>query len=155
MKNFRSLYCLIAFTIITGLVGLHLKSNSLVKPSTKFTGYQVLQLQLQSLKNNSKLGNDRGIEQVYMFAHPENKKITGPIKKFKKMIKSDAYSIFLDHNESKVGLVHQDQIHEIYLVKVTKNSSSRNFLWTLITYIDDNKNSFWYTVNVVSYEYKA
>ena len=155
MKNFRSLYCLIAFTIITGLVGLHLKSNSLVKPSTKFTGYQVLQLQLQSLKNNSKLGNDRGIEQVYMFAHPENKKITGPIKKFNKMIKSDAYSIFLDHNESKVGLVHQDQIHEIYLVKVTKNSSSRNFLWTLITYIDDNKNSFWYTVNVVSYEYKA
>ena len=133
---------------------MHLQSKDLILPSTKLTGYQVLVLQLQSLKNNTKLGNDRGIEQVFIFAHPENKKITGPIKNFKKMIKSDPYSIFLDHNENKIETVHKDEFHEVYLVKVTKNNISKTFLWTLITYIDNNKNSFWFTVNVISYQYK-
>ena len=91
---------------------------------------------------------------MFIFAHPENKKITGPIKNFKKMIKSDPYSIFLDHNENKIETVHKDEFHEVYLVKVTKNNISKTFLWTLITYIDNNKNSFWFTVNVISYQYK-
>ena len=70
------------------------------------------------------------------------------------MIKSDPYSIFLDHNENKIETVHKDEFHEVYLVKVTKNNISKTFLWTLITYIDNNKNSFWFTVNVISYQYK-
>ena len=154
IKNFKSLFSLIIFASLAGFVGLHLQSKDLILPSTKLTGYQVLVLQLQSLKNNTKLGNDRGIEQVFIFAHPENKKITGPIKNFKKMIKSDPYSIFLDHNENKIETVHKDEFHEVYLVKVTKNKISKTFLWTLITYIDNNKNSFWFTVNVISYQYK-
>tara|TARA_B100001248_G_scaffold117048_1_gene87560 strand:- start:1671 stop:2153 length:483 start_codon:yes stop_codon:yes gene_type:complete len=154
IKNFKSLFSLIIFASLAGFVGLHLQSKDLILPSTKLTGYQVLVLQLQSLKNNTKLGNDRGIEQVFIFAHPENKKITGPIKNFKKMIKSDPYSIFLDHNENKIETVHKDEFHEVYLVKVTKNNISKTFLWTLITYIDNNKNSFWFTVNVISYQYK-
>ena len=154
IKNFKSLFSLIIFASLAGFVGLHLQSKDLILPSTKLTGYQVLVLQLQSLKNNTKLGNDRGIEQVFIFAHPENKKITGPIKNFKKMIKSDPYSIFLDHNENKIETVHKDEFHEVYLVKVTKNNISKTFLWTLITYIDNNKNSFWFKVNVISYQYK-
>ena len=154
IKNFKSLFSLIIFASLAGFGGLHLQSKDLILPSTKLTGYQVLVLQLQSLKNNTKLGNDRGIEQVFIFAHPENKKITGPIKNFKKMIKSDPYSIFLDHNENKIETVHKDEFHEVYLVKVTKNNISKTFLWTLITYIDNNKNSFWFTVNVISYQYK-
>ena len=122
IKNFKSLFSLIIFASLAGFVGLHLQSKDLILPSTKLTGYQVLVLQLQSLKNNTKLGNDRGIEQVFIFAHPENKKITGPIKNFKKMIKSDPYSIFLDHNENKIETVHKDEFHEVYLVKVTKNN---------------------------------
>tara|TARA_B100000963_G_C22193313_1_gene479805 strand:- start:58 stop:540 length:483 start_codon:yes stop_codon:yes gene_type:complete len=154
IKNFKSSYILIVFALSIGFIGFKFKSKNLVLPNIKLTAYQVLILQLQSLKNNTKLGNDRGIEQVFIFAHPENKKITGPIKKFKKMIKSDPYSIFLDHNENKVVLVHNDKFHEVYLVKVTKNNVSRSFLWTLIPYIDDNKNSFWFTANVISYQYK-
>tara|TARA_B100001057_G_C22722347_1_gene900228 strand:- start:713 stop:1195 length:483 start_codon:yes stop_codon:yes gene_type:complete len=153
-KNLKSLYILVVFAITVGFVNFQLKSKNLILPNTKLTAFQVLVLQLQSLKNNSKLGDDRGIEQVFIFAHPENKKITGPIKKFKKMIKSDPYSIFLDHNENEVELAHKDQFHEVYLVKVTKNNISRTFLWTLIPYIDNSKNSFWFTVNVISYQYK-
>ena len=154
VKNLKSSNILIIFALIIGFVGFKSKSNNLILPNAKLTAYQVLILQLQSLKNNSKLGEDRGIEQVFIFAHPDNKKITGPINKFKKMIKSYPYSIFLDHNENKVELAHKDQFHEVYLVKVTKNKISRTFLWTLIPYIDDNKNSLWSTVSVISYEYK-
>ena len=50
-----------------------------------------------------------------------------------------------------MGVIHQDQFHEVYLIQVTKGKKSENFLWTLITYIDENKNAFWYTVNVIPY----
>lgn len=155
MKNLKSLYFLITFTFVTGLIGLYLNHKDLILPSSKLTGYQVLALQLQSLKNNTKLRNDRGIEQVFIFAHPDNKKVTGPIKNFKKIIKSEAYSIFLDHSKSEVGIVHKDEYHEVYFVKIIKNQKSRTFLWTLITYVDNDKNSFWYTVSVIPYQYKV
>jgi len=106
---------------------------------------------LQSLKNNKKLRNNLGIIQTYEFAHPENKKLTGPLQNFTRMIQSDNYSILLNHEKTKVGVIHQDQFHEVYLIQVTKGKKSENFLWTLITYIDENKNAFWYTVNVIPY----
>ena len=89
--------------------------------------------------------------QTYEFAHPENKKLTGPLQNFTRMIQSDNYSILLNHEKTKVGVIHQDQFHEVYLIQVTKGKKSENFLWTLITYIDENKNAFWYTVNVIPY----
>ena len=53
----------------------------------------------------------------------------------------------------RVELAHKDQFHEVYLVKVTKNKEVELFCG-FNSYIDDNKNSLWSTVSVISYEYK-
>ena len=155
MKNYKSLFFVLAFSLVLGIGSFQYQLKDFVQPNTTLTGYQVLALQLESLKNNKKLRQDRGIQQVYIFAHPENKKVTGPIDNFTQMLKSDTYSIFLDHKETKVAVMHQDQFHQVYLVNVTKNQQSRNFLWTLITYIDEKKNVFWYTVNVIPLDTKT
>ena len=53
IKNLKSSNILIIFALIIGFVGFKLKSNNLMLPNAKLTAYQVLILQLQSLKNNS------------------------------------------------------------------------------------------------------
>ena len=151
MKNSKFLIFVSVFSLTVIIAGLFNHSKGLIKPSPNLTAYQVLNIQLQSLKNNKKLRNNLGIIQTYEFAHPENKKLTGPLQNFTRMIKSDNYSILLNHEKTKVGVIHQDQFHEVYLIQVTKGKKSENFLWTLITYIDENKNAFWYTVNVIPY----
>jgi hypothetical protein len=151
MKKFKNLIFASVFSLTVIIIGLFNHNKGLIKPSPNLSAYQVLNIQLQSLKNNKKLRNNLGIIQTYEFAHPENKKLTGPIQNFTRMIQSDNYSILLNHEKTKVGVIHQDQFHEVYLIQVTKGKKSENFLWTLITYIDENKNAFWYTVNVIPY----
>ena len=155
MKNYKSLFFVLAFSLVLGFGSFQYQLKDFVNPSTKLTAYQVLALQLESLKNNKRLRQDRGIKQVYIFAHPENKKVTGPIDNFTKMLKSNTYSMFLDHDDSKVAVVHKDQFHEVYLIRVFKGQRSKDFIWTLITYIDESKNAYWYTVNVIPFETKT
>ena len=38
---------------------------------------------------------DSGIEQTWEFAHPNNQKNTGPLDKFKTMIKGESYKMLL------------------------------------------------------------
>ena len=56
-----------------------------ILPNDKFSSSDVVEIQLMSLQSNSE--NDDGIYQCWIFAHPENKKYTGPFKYFSKMIK--------------------------------------------------------------------
>ena len=44
-----------------------------IKPNERFTAYEVLKIQLEALKNNDKPKMDNGIEQTWLFAHPQNK----------------------------------------------------------------------------------
>ena len=50
----------------------------LIKPNATLKPFDVLVIQLNSLKNNNMPYKDAGIEQTWKFAHPYNKKITGP-----------------------------------------------------------------------------
>ena len=61
-----------------------LKPNSTIKPS------EVVKIQLKKKKKNDLEFEDSGIEQTWNFAHPNNKKVTGPLPNFKMMIKGDS-----------------------------------------------------------------
>ena len=79
MKNSKFLIFVSIFSLTVIVTGLFNNNKGLIKPSPNLTAYQVLNIQLQSLKNNKKLRNNLGIIQTYEFAHPENKKLTGPL----------------------------------------------------------------------------
>ena len=46
---------------------------------------------------NDDFFKDSGIEQTWNFAHPENKKNTGPLPNFKQMIKGRSYQMLINH----------------------------------------------------------
>ena len=71
--------------------------SEIVEPSSKIEPYQVIKIQLNSLMKNDNPRKDSGIEQTWNFAHPENKKYTGPLPHFKMMIKGKSYQMLLNH----------------------------------------------------------
>ena len=101
MKNSKFLIFVSVFSLTVIITGLFNHNKGLIKPSPNLTAYQVLNIQLQSLKNNKKLRNNLGIIQTYEFAHPENKKLTGPLQNFTRMIQSDNYSIYSTMKKQK------------------------------------------------------
>jgi len=77
-------------------------SADLVKPNNGIEPYQVVKIQLRGLMNNDDPYKDVGIEQTWEFAHPNNQKYTGPLEKFKSMMKGNDYSMLLNHSDHEV-----------------------------------------------------
>ena len=69
----------------------------LLVPNNSILPNEVIRIQLTALMNNDKEFEDSGIEQTWNFAHPNNKKNTGPLNNFKMMIKGNSYQMLLNH----------------------------------------------------------
>ena len=75
----------------------------IIKPNKKLDPYDVIKIQLDALKNNG--NDDLGIEQTWLFAHPDNKKVTGPYAKFRIMIYGQQYKHLINHDSHKIKLI--------------------------------------------------
>ena len=73
-----------------------LKADLLI-PNNSILPAEVVKIQLVALMNNDKKFEDSGIEQTWNFAHPTNKKNTGPLPNFKMMIKGNSYQMLINH----------------------------------------------------------
>ena len=71
--------------------------SELINPSKNITPKEVVEIQLNGLKQNDVEYKDRGIEQTWTFAHPNNKRVTGPLSNFKLMIKGASYKMMINH----------------------------------------------------------
>ena len=78
-------------------------NSEIINPNEKLLPYDVVKIQLEALKNNNK--NDEGIKQTWLFAHPDNKKITGPYERFRIMIYGAQYRSLLNHSSHKINLL--------------------------------------------------
>ena len=61
-----------------------------IKPNNGIEPFQVVKIQLKSLKENDKPIKDNGITQTWEFAHPNNQKYTGPLNRFIDMLKGQS-----------------------------------------------------------------
>ncbi len=93
---------LFIFTLILSFFFISNLKAELIKPNSNIEPYKVVKIQLTSLMKNNYPDQDNGIKQTWEFAHPNNQKYTGPLEKFKKMIKGNSYSMLLNHMEHKI-----------------------------------------------------
>ena len=104
----------------------------LIKPNSDLKPFQVLMIQLNSLKNNNNPYKDAGIEQTWEFAHPFNKASTGPLGKFKQMIYSDSYKILISHKNSKTIILKEAPNKLVYKVYVlSKDKKKYYYIWQI------------------------
>ena len=124
----------------------------LLEPNINIGPYDVVKIQLTGLQNNDKLSDDFGIKQTWNFAHPNNKKYTGPIDKFTKMIKGDSYQMLIDHLEHTINpLGNSDKWAQYEVVILDKNKIYHKFSWQVEKYEGEGPlNDCWLTTMVSS-----
>ena len=108
----------------------------IIKPSANIEPNEVVKIQLSALMKNDFPNKDSGIVQTWEFAHPNNQKVTGPIEKFKNMLKTDSYSMLLDHSTHEVLEVYKsDKVATFEVTVLDKKKKYYKFKWQVEKYI--------------------
>ena len=110
----------------------NISNADLIKPNSNLKPFDVLMIQLNSLKNNNNPYKDAGIEQTWEFAHPINKVSTGPLERFKKMIYSNDYKILISHENTKIIILKESTNKFVYKVYVlSKDKKKYYYIWKI------------------------
>ena len=122
----------------------------IIKPSADIKPNKVVKIQLSALMKNDFPNKDSGIVQTWEFAHPKNQKVTGPIEKFKNMLKTDSYSMLLNHSNHEVLEVYKsDKIATFQVTVLDKEKKYYKFKWQVEKYkIDGTLKDCWLTTAV-------
>ena len=123
MKN---IFCVIIFLLTT----ISFSKAELLNPSSTITPKEVVKIQLSGLQQNDLEFKDSGIEQTWNFAHPNNKKVTGPLNNFKRMIKGESYQMMINHlSHTVTELGTGDKWAQIEVINLEKNKIYTKFNW--------------------------
>ena len=142
----------IIFVILISLLLINFAKADLIKPNSGIEPIQVVKIQLRGLKNNDQLYKDGGIEQTWEFAHPKNRKFTGPLTKFKSMIKGDDFSMLLNHKEHKVKEVFlSEDVATFEVIVLNSDKEYFKFKWQVEKFKKDGTlKNCWLTTAVSS-----
>ena len=90
------------------------------------------------LQKNDDRFVDSGIEQTWNFAHPTNKKATGPLERFKTMIKSNNYQMMINHLSHTITQVRGgDSWVQFEVIILDKEKIYHKFNWQVEKYEED------------------
>ena len=110
----------------------------LVKPNAGIEPFQVVKIQLRGLQKNNNPYKDVGIEQTWEFAHPVNQKNTGPLEKFKIMLKGDSYTMLLNHIEHKIEQIYiSEDVATFEVIVLDDEKKYYKFNWMVKKYLKD------------------
>ena len=145
MKN---IFCVIIFLLTT----ISFSKAELLNPSSTITPKEVVKIQLSGLQQNDLEFKDSGIEQTWNFAHPNNKKVTGPLNNFKRMIKGASYQMMIDHLSHTITEVgSSNKWAQFEVIILDKNKIYHKFNWQVEKYtIDGSLKDCWLTTMVSS-----
>ena len=112
--------------------------GDLIKPNIEIEPKKVVKIQLSALMKNDNPYKDRGIIQTWEFAHPNNQKITGPLEKFKNMIKTDSYSMLINHSNHEILEVYMSSKIATFEVTVLDDEKKYyKFKWQVEKYTSE------------------
>ena len=110
----------------------------LLTPNDSILPADVIKIQLVALMNNDSEFKDSGIEQTWNFAHPNNKKNTGPLTNFKMMIKGNSYQMLLNHLSHTITNVgNSDKWAQFEVIILDKEKIYHKFNWQVEKYRDE------------------
>jgi len=132
------------------LISISFSNAELINPSSSIKPSEVVKIQLTGLKNNNKDFKDSGIEQTWNFAHPKNKKVTGPLDNFKRMIKGDSYQMMINHLSHTITMLEKnDNLAQFEVVILDKNKIYHKFNWQVEKYtMEGSLKDCWLTTMV-------
>ena len=131
---------IISKTLIFFLISTTILKAEILIPSSDIKPSEVVKIQLMGLQNNDQYFQDSGIEQTWNFAHPNNKKVTGPLANFKRMIKGDAYRMMLNHISHTITLLGSgDKWTQFDVIILDKDKIYHKFNWQVEKYAEEGQ----------------
>ena len=138
--TFITLFCLVFTTI----------NAELIKPTPSIEPSKVISIQLSALQQNNTPYDNAGIVQTWEFAHPSNRKYTGPLEKFALMMYSPSYIIMLNHLKHNIIEIEISENSAFFFIElIDKNGNEYGFRWILEKVLtQENYKDCWMTVSV-------
>tara|TARA_B100000965_G_scaffold363595_1_gene346495 strand:- start:9 stop:473 length:465 start_codon:yes stop_codon:yes gene_type:complete len=128
---------ILKLTFIVFFLKISFLEAEIVKPNSDIKPVQVVKIQLKGLMKNDSPYKDQGIEQTWEFAHPNNKIFTGPINRFKEMIKGESYKMLIDHTNHEIKEIYLNDELAIFEVTVMDNDKKYfKFKWQVEKYLN-------------------
>ena len=131
---------LIFKVLVLLLITISISKAEILKPSSDINPKEVVKIQLTGLQKNDLNFKDSGIEQTWNFAHPNNKKITGPLGNFKRMLKGNSYEMMINHlSHTITQLGSSDKWAQFEVVILDKNKIYHKFNWQVEKYTEEGE----------------
>ena len=131
---------IISKTLIFFLISTTILKAEILVPRSDIKPSEVVKIQLMGLQKNDQYFQDSGIEQTWNFAHPNNKKVTGPLPNFKRMIKGDAYQMMLNHISHTITLLGSgDKWTQFEVIILDKDKIYHKFNWQVEKYAEEGQ----------------
>ena len=131
---------IISKVLILLLITISITKAEILKPSSNINPKEVVKIQLIGLQKNDFKFKDSGIEQTWNFAHPNNKKVTGPLGNFKRMLKGDSYQMMIDHlSHTITQLGSTDKWAQFEVIILDKSKIYHKFNWQVEKYTEDGE----------------
>ena len=120
-----------------------------VGPDPALAPEDVVSIQLTALQNNDNPSPNAGIAQTFALAHPDNKRMTGPLARFELMIRSPAYRPLLDHRSHQIERLESGEGYVRFKVTVeTQAGMALQYLWEVRPVASGEDEGAWLTTNV-------
>ena len=122
---------LLTFSVVLfSFFNISITKADLLFPNNSILPADVIKIQLNALMDNDSKFKDSGIEQTWNFAHPNNKKNTGPLPNFKMMIKGNSYKMLLNHLSHTITAVgSSNEWAQFEVVILDKEKIYHKFNW--------------------------
>ena len=144
--QFRSFF---AFLILCLCIRTTASTAELVYPNPDIAPAEVIAIQLNGLKHNDSPETDAGIRQTWEFAHPRNRAMTGPLKRFTTMLKGPGYDVMLNHASHEIVPANSGEGWRRFDVFMeTEVGEVMQFAWIVEKVTDGRYKNCWMTVAV-------
>ncbi len=138
------------FVVLAAPVGAsHLPQT---EPDPSLSPQDVVSIQIEALQNNDIPYEDRGIEVTFNFASPANQRMTGPLERFKEMVRNPVYGPMINHRDAKYeNLVVEGEFARIDVVLNSKEGEYLGYRFILSRQHGNEYEGSWMTDAVIPF----
>ena len=118
-------------------------------PDPALSPEEVIQIQLQALQVNDIPTPNAGIRQAWILAHPDNRRVTGPLPRFERMINGAAYRPLLGHTAHDLERLATTNQQVMFKVTIeTPEGEVLEYLWAVGQINNGPNKGAWMTTSV-------
>ena len=123
------------------------------EPDPSLSPQDVVSIQIEALRNNDTPYENRGIEVTFNFASPANKRITGPLERFKVMVRNPIFGPMIDHRSAKYeNLVVEDDSARVDVILTTEEGVYLGYRFFLSRQQGNEYDESWMTDAVIPFD---